>query len=71
MENILFKTKLDVFTGFDEIKDTNINWDTLLQASLTRYVIVNLQTLLTYDPKIFKKAQIKEVLSVGLSYNFI
>ena len=71
LENILFKTKLDVFSTFDTIKDTNVNWDTLLQASLTDYIVVNLQTLLIYDPKILRKAQIKEVLSVGLSYNFI
>jgi len=71
IENVLFKTKLDVFSTFEDLRDTNLNWDTLLQASVTRYVVVNIQTLLIYDPKIVKKAQIKEILSVGLRYNFI
>ena len=48
----------------------NIFWDTLIQASITKYIIVNLQTLVLYDVKMSKKAQIKEVLSIGIKYTF-
>ena len=71
LDNILFKTKLDVFSTFEDFKEADLNWDTLLQVSVTQYIVINLQTLLIYDPKIVKKAQIKEILSIGLRYNFI
>lgn len=70
-KNILLKSKLQMFSSFETIQKSNINWDTLIQASLTKFIVVNMQGLLILDPKVSEKAQIKEVLSVGVQYVFI
>lgn len=65
------RSRLNMFSSFENFEYGNIFWDTLLQASLTKYIIVNLQTFMVYDAKVSKKAQFKEMLSIGLKYTFI
>ena len=71
LDNCIFKTKLDVFTSLEDMREVNLNWDTNLELSVISYVVVNLQTLVVYNPQFSSKAQIKEILSVGLKYDFI
>ena len=65
------RSRLNLFSSFEKFEYGNIFWDTLMQASLTKYIIVNLQTLVVYNAKVSKKTQFKEVLSLGLKYTFI
>ncbi len=65
------RSRLNLFSSFEKFEYGNIFWDTLMQASLTKYIIVNLQTLVVYNAKVSKKTQFKEVLSIGLKYTFI
>lgn len=68
---LFVRSRLNLFSSFEKIEYGNIFWDTLIQASLTKYIIVNLQTFLVYDAKVSPKTQLKEVLSIGLKYTFI
>ncbi len=70
-EKILLRSKLNLFSPFSDLNFSSIYWDTLIQASITKYIIVNLQTFVVYNKKASPYTQIKEVLSVGLSYRFI
>jgi hypothetical protein len=65
------RSRLNLFSSFEKFEYGNIFWDTLMQASLTKYIIVNLQTFVVYNAKVSKKTQFKEVLSIGLKYTFI
>ncbi len=68
---IFIRSRLNVFSSFEKFEYGNIFWDTLMQASLSKYIIINLQTFVVYDAKVSKKTQLKEVLSIGLKYTFI
>jgi hypothetical protein len=67
----LIRSRLNIFSSFENFEYGNIFWDTLMQASVTKYIIVNLQTFVVYDAKVTKKTQVKEVLSIGLKYTFL
>ena len=70
-DKLLLKSRLKLFSSFDQFEKGNIDWDTLLQFSLTKYIIINMQTYLIYQPEISLRTQLKEILSVGLRYTFI
>lgn len=70
-ESLLIRSRLQLFSSFDNIKGGNITWDTLMQASITKYIVVNLQAFMVYDRRVSLRAQFKEVLSIGLRYDFI
>lgn len=70
-DNIKLRSRLHLFSPFDDMKYSNITWETRIQVALTKYIIVNMQTHILYDKKISPRTQLKEVLSVGLSYKFI
>jgi len=71
LNHFLFKSRLKAFSSFNNFEKGNIDWDSLLQISLTKYIIINLHTFLIYQPRMSVHTQIKEILSVGLRYSFI
>jgi hypothetical protein len=70
-EIFLVKTRLQIFSSFDKIEDGNVSWDSNFEASITKYIIVNLQIYIILDANISPYTQTKEVLSVALKYKII
>lgn len=70
-DKVHIKSNLQLFSSFKSIKEGNIQWDTKVEASITKYIIVKLQTFFIVDANISPYTQFKEVLSVGLKYTFI
>ena len=70
-DKIHIRSNLQLFASFKDIRAGNILWDTKLEASITKYIIVNLQTFLVVDANISPYSQFKEVLSIGVKYTFI
>jgi len=71
MNKIRVRSRLNLFSPFDDLRYSNITWDTSVQASITKYIVVNLHTLVMIDKKASPYTQLKEVLGIGLSYRFI
>jgi hypothetical protein len=81
-ENIAFQTKADFFSNYlDNPQDIDVNWETLLMMKVWRYLTISFATHLIYDADILfdtnedgvadeSKVQLKQLLSVGLSYSF-
>ncbi len=70
-ENILLTSRLDVFADFKAFNRIDVLWENDLTFKLTKLVNVNLEYDLLYDRDISKRRQIRQVLSVGLSYTFL
>jgi hypothetical protein len=68
---LLIRSRLKVFSAFTSSEKTNIDWDNLLQLNVLKYLVINFQTYVLYQPEILKRTQLKEVLSIGLRYSFI
>ncbi len=86
IENVDFQTKLDLFSNYlNNPTNIDVNWETLLNFKVNKYITANLSTLLIYDDdikvavdtdgdditdKMAVRTQFKEVLSIGFTYKF-
>ncbi len=70
-KNLLVRSKLQIFSSFENIEDGNISWDTNFEASITKYIIINFQAYIILDANVSPYTQIKEVLSVAIKYKII
>ena len=80
-ENISLVTKLTLFTSYDEnFGNIDVNWDMMLAFKINKFLTTTLTTNLVYDDNIKTidgsrmtrgaKVQFREVLGLGLAYNF-
>jgi hypothetical protein len=85
-ETVTFQTKLDLFSNYlDSPQNVDVNWENLLMMRVTQYISVSFMTHLIYDDDILigidtnddgnidhygPRAQFKQLLGVGFSYNF-
>lgn len=81
MENVNLVTTADFFTPYsDQFGNIDVNWDVLISMKINKYLSATLNTTLKYDNDVKRidengetrgaKVQFKEVLGVGLAYNF-
>lgn len=81
MENVKLITKADFFTAYDSsFGNVDIDWDVLLNFKINKYLSANINTTLKYDDDVKSikddgsqggpKIQFKEVVGVGVAYNF-
>jgi len=55
----------------DYWKALDVGWDNIFTASITKYLMVNLNAQLLYDKEIHTKLRLKETLALGLTYKLI
>lgn len=85
MENVQMITTMDLFTAYDKsFGNVDVNWDLLLSMKINKFLSASINTTLKYDDdvKIIEKAddgteikkgpkvQFKEMLGIGVAYNF-
>lgn len=80
LKNISFASKLDLFSSYvDKPQNIDVIWEVLVGMKVNKYITINLNTMLKYDNDVKvvqedgnagARVQFKEVLGVGLSYNF-
>ena len=85
-KNMVFQTKLDLFSNYlHNPQNIDVNWETLIDIKLNKFISVIISTNLIYDDDIDiaidnngdgivdasgPRTQFKNVLGVGLSYKF-
>ena len=81
MENVSLITTADFFTPYsNQFGNIDVNWDMLISMKINKILSATLNTTLKYDndvktfddngTKHGAKVQFKEILGVGLAYNF-
>ncbi len=55
----------------DDWKAIDVNWETIISASVSKIITVNLYTQLLYDKQISRRGRIKETLGFGLVFKLI
>ncbi len=71
MENLLFKSGAEMFTNFMGFESIDAKLDSTLTAKINEFVNVNFNIVLMYDRDLSKAMQLKESLSIGITYNFL
>ncbi|MFC1717764.1 DUF3078 domain-containing protein [Candidatus Poribacteria bacterium] len=69
--NILMTSKLELFYDFGAIDETDVRWDNIFSAKISKYIDVNFNVKLLYDRDSSVKRQLKQALAVGLTYTFL
>ena len=76
MKNVSFTTKIDLFSNYlKDPQNIDVNWENILALKVNKYISINVNTQLVYDADVKinngkAKVQFKEILGVGISYNF-
>jgi hypothetical protein len=70
-ELIVYVTKVQLFSNLKRFDELDVNWDNLFSAKVAEYLSVSLSVVLVYDKDISLKRQLKQTLSVGLTYSFL
>jgi Protein of unknown function (DUF3078) len=70
-ENLLFTSKLELFAPFNRFDEVVVRSANTLAAKVNKYVTVNLNVQLLNDKVISPRTQIKEALSIGLTYTLL
>ncbi|MGE5682929.1 MAG: DUF3078 domain-containing protein [Bacillota bacterium] len=69
-ENMLFTSKLRLFTRFNNLDVWDVRWDNTVAAQINKYFTVKLNVLTLYEKALSSKTQTKEMLLLGLNYSF-
>ena len=69
-ENILYKGKLRLFSGFDRLDVWDVAWDNSLTAKVNSWLNVNVTYLLIHKTSESLKTQAKEGIQIGVIYSF-
>lgn len=70
----LYYSRKDDFTGTpaeDYWKAVDVNFESTISASITKYVVVTLYAQLLYDKQIDLRGRFKQTLALGLTYKFL
>ncbi|MDR2948682.1 MAG: DUF3078 domain-containing protein [Dysgonomonas sp.] len=84
MENVEFISTVDFFTAYDKkFGNIDVNWDLLISMKINKFLSASINTTLKYDDDIKNvktvddvevksgpKVQFKEMLGIGVAYNF-
>jgi hypothetical protein len=67
-DNVLFRSKLELFAPIRKPSDATLRMDNALTATINKYMVVILNVMLINDERASTRLQVKEMLSLGLSY---
>lgn len=65
------KSSLTLFQAFNEAELPDMYWETLLEIQANQWLTTNVSTVLVYNANVSTELQIKEVISVGVSFTLI
>lgn len=67
MENVRLQSALALFAAFNQPDQPDALWENVVTMQVNRYLSVGLEFVTLYDQDISRRAQIKEVLTLGVS----
>lgn len=67
-DNLLFRSKLELFAPIRKLSEVAMRMDNTLTANVSKYIVVILNVQLINDVNATSRLQEKEVLAIGLTY---
>ncbi|MGH7496247.1 MAG: DUF3078 domain-containing protein [bacterium] len=69
--NLLFTSKLELFTSFENLGTVDTIWDNTLAAQISKYLTATFNVYTFYDEDILPEVQLRQTMAFGLSYTFL
>jgi len=70
-KNMQLTSRLELFAPFKPVSDLYVRFDNSIAAKVNEYVNVSFNVQTVYDGSVSGHMQVKQVLAIGLSYQFI
>lgn len=70
-ENVLYVSKLSLFSPFKKLDIWDIRWESLLTAQVNKWLATNLSVVLVYDEDQIKRTQIRQAFQLGLVFSIL
>lgn len=79
LQNTSFKSNLNLFSNYQNPDKVDVNWETLLELKVNKYITTNFGTTLIYDhdvlipqenERLSRKVQFRHVLNLNFGYKF-
>lgn len=70
-ENVRYKSSLGLFAAFNKANVPDLLWENLVAMKVNSWLGVNLEFTTLYDRDLSDAIQVKESLSIGLSFKFV
>lgn len=70
-DNVIFSSKLNLFTDLEAFDRIDVLWENNVTFKISKIFNVSLDADLLYDKDISSEKQIKQILSIGLTYSFL
>lgn len=70
-QNLLYTTKLRLFTRFESLDVWDVRWDNSISAQVNSWLNVNLSVIVIHEVSQTLKTQMKEAIQIGIVYKII
>jgi hypothetical protein len=70
-ENLLYVSKLALFSRFQELDVWDVRWDNTVTAKINKYISTQFEFVLLFDKDVSGRLQRFQMLSLGISYTFM
>ncbi|MEM6646667.1 MAG: DUF3078 domain-containing protein [Bacteroidota bacterium] len=70
-ENVNVRSVLLLFTAFNLPDKPDLIWENLVRMKVNGWLDVNMELVMQYDQDVSRQLQLKEVVSLGMSFNLI
>ena len=67
-QNLLFSTRLRLFSAFNQLDVWDVGWDNTLTAVINDFMTASIDVLLVYEKSQSLRTQLKEGLQLGINY---
>lgn len=71
LENTRFESSLTLFKSFGETALPDMFWENLLHIKANQWLTTNVEVVLLYNEDVSRQLQLKEVISLGVTFSFI
>jgi hypothetical protein len=70
-ENVLYVSKLSLFSAFKKLDIWDVRWESLVTAQVNKWLATNLSVVLVYDEDQIKRTQIRQAFQLGLVFSIL
>ena len=79
MENIRWKSDLNLFTNYEKLGNTVVNFNSVISLKVNKYITTRIETILIYDEKVFipqdegpatRAIQLQNLINFGIGLDF-
>jgi hypothetical protein len=71
LPNMVYITRLELFAPFDEFDRVVVRWDNVISGKINNWFTVNLGVQVLNDVNVTPRTQLKQTLTLGVSYQLI